>query len=217
MRDPLGLNERVFAWYYPKLVGVAERAGQAETRRELLSQATGRTLEIGAGSGFNLPHYPASVTELIVSEPSPHMREHLRDRLEADPPPVGSWELADASAEDLPFEDGSFDTVVGGFILCSIPDPAKALAEMARVLRPGGRYLFLEHVHAGEGTVLGRFQDLIEVPHRYLAAGCYPNRRTGSLISASPLEVERLEHGEQPRAMPSVRPTILGSAVRPSN
>src|SRR5690349_19745369 len=70
VRDPLGLNERFFAWYYPKVVGVAERAGQAETRRELLSDARGRTLEIGAGSGFNLPHYTAAVTELVLPEPS---------------------------------------------------------------------------------------------------------------------------------------------------
>lgn len=216
MRDPLGLNERFFAWYYPKLVGMAERAGQAETRRKLLSEASGRTLEIGAGSGFNLPHYTERVTELVVSEPSPHMREHLRERLEADPLPVGRWELADASAEHLPFEDASFDTVTGGFIMCSIPDPEGALAEIARVLRPGGRYIFLEHVHAGEGTVLGRFQDLIEIPHRYIAAGCHPNRRTWELIEDSPLEVERLDRGKQPRAVPSVRPTILGSAIRPA-
>ncbi len=216
MRDPLGLNERFFAWYYPKVVGMAERAGQAETRRELLSAAAGRTLEIGAGSGFNLPHYTAAVSELIVSEPSPHMREHLRERLEAVAPPVGSWELADASAERLPFDDASFDTVTGGFIMCSIPEPASALGEIARVLRPGGRYIFLEHVHAGEGTMLGRFQDLIEIPHRYFAAGCHPNRRTWELIEASPLEIERLDRGRQPKAPPSVRPTILGSAVRPA-
>jgi ubiquinone/menaquinone biosynthesis C-methylase UbiE len=216
VRDPLGLNERFFAWYYPKVVGRAEAAGQAETRRELLSAASGRTLEIGAGSGFNLPHYTSAVTELVVSEPSPHMREHLRERLESDPPPVGSWELADASAEQLPFEDESFDTVTGGFIMCSIPDPEGALAEIARVLRPGGRYIFLEHVHAGEGTRLGRFQDFIELPHRYIAAGCHPNRRTWETIEASPLEVEWLERGEQPKSPPSVRPTILGSAVRPA-
>ncbi len=216
MRDPLGLNERVFAWYYPKVVGISERSGQAETRRELLSGARGRTLEIGAGSGFNLPHYTAAVTELVVSEPSPHMREHLRERLESEAPPVGSWEIADASAEALPFADESFDTVTGGFIMCSIPDPPSALAEIARVLRPGGRYIFLEHVHAGEGTVLGRFQDLIEIPHRYVAAGCHPNRRTRELIESSPLEIERLERGRQPRAVPSVRPTIFGSAVRPA-
>jgi ubiquinone/menaquinone biosynthesis C-methylase UbiE len=215
VRDPLGLNERFFAWYYPKVVGLAERSGQAETRRDLLSEARGRTLEIGAGSGFNLPHYTSRVTELVVSEPSPHMREHLRERLNIDPPPVGSWEIVDASAETLPFEGESFDTVTGGFILCSIPNPDAALAEFARVLKPGGRYIFLEHVHAGEGTALGRFQDLIEVPHRYFAAGCHPNRRTWETIADSPLEIERLERGQQPKAPPSVRPTILGSAVRP--
>ena len=216
MRDPLGLNERFFAWYYPKVVGVSERAGQAATRRQLFSKATGRTLEIGAGSGLNLPHYTDRVTEFVVSEPSPHMREHLRNRLEAEPPPVGSWELADASAESLPFEAESFDTVTGGFIMCSIPDPAAALNEIARVLKPGGRYIFLEHVHAGSGTLLGRFQDAIEIPHRYIAAGCHPNRRTWETIEASPLEVERLERGRQPKSPPSVRPTILGSAVRPT-
>ena len=215
MRDPLGLNERFFAFYYPRVVGLSERAGQAEVRRGLLADARGRTLEVGAGNGFNLPHYGAGVTELVVTEPSPHMLALLRERLEADPPKAGGWDLVEAGAESLPFGDASFDTVVGGFILCSIPDPAAALAEMARVLRPGGRYLFLEHVHAGEGTALGRFQDLVEVPHRYLAAGCHPNRRTGALIDASPLNVERLEHGRMPRALPTVRPTIFGSARRP--
>lgn len=215
MRDPLGLNERFFAWYYPRVVGMAERAGQAETRRELLSDARGRTLEVGAGSGFSLPHYTSQVTELIVSDPSPHMREHLRERLAEGAPPVGSWEIADAAAEELPFEDESFDTVTGGFILCSIPDPKAALREFARVLKPGGRYIFLEHVHAGEGTTLGRIQDLIELPHRYFAAGCHPNRRTWETIERSPLELEWLERGEQPKAPPSVRPTIRGSAVKP--
>ena len=216
VRDPLGLNERFFAWYYPKVAGVSERAGQAETRRDLLAEAQGRTLEIGAGSGLNLPHYTERVTELFVSDPSPHMREHLREVLEGEPPSVGRWQLADASAEDLPFEDESFETVVGVFVMCSVPDPGRAIAEIERVLMPGGRYLFLEHVRAGEGTFRGRMQDLIEVPHRYLAAGCYPNRRTGEDIAASGLEVERIEHGEQPKAPPSVKPTILGSALRPA-
>ena len=216
MRDPLGLNERAFARWYPVVCGVSERAGQEETRRELVSRATGRTLEIGAGSGLNLPHYTDAVTELVVSEPSPHMREHLRGRLETEPPPVGAWDLVDAGAEHLPFEDSSFDTVVATFVLCSVDDPAGVLDELARVLRPGARYLFLEHVHAGEGTRLGRFQDVIEVPHRYVAAGCHPNRRGEELLEASPLEVERLDRGEQPRAFPSVRPTIIGSARLPA-
>jgi ubiquinone/menaquinone biosynthesis C-methylase UbiE len=212
MRDPLGLNERLFALWYPILCGVSENAGQRETRAALVGQATGRTLEIGAGSGLNLPHYTAAVSELVVSEPSPHMLTHLRARLDGAPPPVGSWELIQSGGEELPFDDASFDSVVAAFVHCTIPDPPRALAEIARVLRPGGRYFFLEHVHAGEGTLLGRFQDLIEIPHRYIAAGCHPNRRTETLLAESPLEVERLEHASMPRASPSVRPLILGVA-----
>lgn len=214
MRDPFGLNERLFALWYPYVCGLSENAGQREIRRDLVAQAGGRTLEIGAGSGLNLPHYGPEVTELVVSEPSRHMQTHLRSLLDSEPPPVGSWELIESGAEELPFEDGSFDTVVGTYVLCSIPRPARALASIARVLRPGGRYLYLEHVHAGDGTVLGRVQDLVEVPHRYIAAGCHPNRRTAGLIDESPLEVERSERGEMPRSFPTVRPTILGSALR---
>lgn len=214
MRDPLGLNERLFALYYPIVCGISERAGQREVRRALIGQARGRTLEVGAGSGLNLPHYTAEVTELVVSEPSPHMHRHLRSTLEEHPPPVGAWELVACGGEQLPFGDASFDTICATYVHCTIPDPRRALAEFARVLRPGGRYLFLEHVHAGEGTLLGRVQDLVEVPHRYIAAGCHPNRRTEQLLAASPLEIERVEHREMPRAFPTVRPMIVGSARR---
>jgi ubiquinone/menaquinone biosynthesis C-methylase UbiE len=216
MRDPLGLNERLFAFYYPRLVERSERAGQRETRRQLLADATGRTLELGAGSGLNLRHYTAAVTELIVTEPSPHMLAHLRTELTEHPPAAQAWKLVQTGAEELPFEDGSFDTVVCTYVMCSVPDPSRAMAEIARVLKPGGRLLFLEHVHAGEGTTLGRLQDLLEVPHRYFAAGCYPNRRTGELLEASPLKVEQLEHGRQPSALPTVRPTIIGTARAPA-
>jgi SAM-dependent methyltransferase len=207
-----GLNQRLFAFYYPRLVALAENAGQRETRRELLAQAEGRTLELGAGSGLNVPHYTERVTGLALTEPSSPMLSRLRAELEATPPRSGSWELVQCGVEQLPFADRSFDTVVATYVLCTVPDPAAALREIARVLAPGGRYLFLEHVHAGDGTALGRFQDLIELPHRYIAAGCHPNRRTEALLQASPLEIERVEHGVQPRAFPSVRPTIIGSA-----
>jgi SAM-dependent methyltransferase len=212
MRDPLRLNERLFALYYPRLTQLSENAGERETRRELVSGAEGRTLELGAGSGLNLPHYTGRVSELVVTEPSPDMLEHLRARLGSDPPPVGSWSLVQAGAEELPFEAESFDTVLGTYVLCTIPDPARALAEVASLLKPDGRFLFLEHVHAGEGTILGHFQDLVELPHRYLSAGCHPNRRTAALLDASPLEIEHLEHSNKPRAFPTVRPTSIGSA-----
>lgn len=181
-----------------------------------MGEARGRTLEIGAGSGLNLPHYTSAVSELVVSEPSPHMLDRLHAALEADPPPVGSWELVEAGAEELPFGDGSFDTVVATYVHCTVPDPERALAEIARVLRPGGCYLYLEHVHAGERTLLGRVQDLVERPHRVIAAGCHPNRRTWELIERSPLDVERLEHLSMPRAVPTVKPAILGSARAPA-
>ncbi|MBV9310846.1 MAG: class I SAM-dependent methyltransferase [Solirubrobacterales bacterium] len=214
MRDPLGLNERLFAFYYPRLVERAENAGQRETRHGLISEARGTVLEVGAGSGLNLPHYTSEVSELIVTEPSPHMLSQLRRLLDEDPPPVGSWKLSQAGAEQLPFDDARFDTVVCTYVLCTVEDPERAVAEFTRVLAPGGRLLFLEHVHAGEGTLLGRFQDLIELPHRYIAAGCHPNRRTAQLLEHSGLELERLEHGSQPRSVPTVRPTIIGAARR---
>ena len=216
VRDPWGLNERLFAFYYPRLLSLAENAGQRETRVELISQAEGRTLELGAGSGINLAHYTAKVTELVITEPSSPMVEHLEAELTRERLRCGSVKLLRAGAESLPFEDMSFDTIVATYILCTTPDPALVLREIHRLLRPGGRYLFIEHVHAGEGTSLGRFQDLVELPHRYLAAGCHPNRRTEQLLQRSELALVRLERGRQPRALPTVRPRIIGTAERSS-
>ena len=214
MRDPPALGKRLFAGFYPRIVALAENSGQRETRRELISQAAGRTLEIGAGHGLNLPHYGERVSELVISEPSPHMLRRLRRALDAAAPNVGSWSVVATGAEALPFEGASFDTVVCTFVLCTVADPRRALAEAARVLRPGGRLLFLEHVRARDGAALGRFQDLVARPHRWIGAGCHPNRRTWQLIEDCSLSVERLEHGRQPRAFATVRPTIIGSARR---
>ena len=215
MRDPWGLNERLFALYFPPLLALAENAGQRETRRALVGRASGRTLELGAGAGVNLPHYTSAGDELVVSDPSPHMRAHLESELADHPPHAGSVRLIDCAGESIPFGDATFDTVVATYILCTTPEPERVLAEIHRVLAPGGRYLFLEHVHAGEGTLLGRFQDLVELPHRYIAAGCHPNRRTERLLRGSALEVLELQRGRQPRAPATVRPTILGVAARP--
>jgi SAM-dependent methyltransferase len=212
VRDPWGLNERAFAWYYPRLMGVSERAGGAALRERALGAATGWTLEIGAGNGYNLSHYTAAVTELVVTEPSPHMVALLRARLAATPPPTQSWQLVQTGAEALPFPDATFDTVTGGYVQCTIPRPELAIAEITRVLKPGGRYLFIEHVRARAGSLLGRVQDLIEPLHVYIAAGCHPNRRTEELLRGSALCVEWLEHTTLPMSSPSVRPVLLGAA-----
>jgi SAM-dependent methyltransferase len=208
------LSERVFAWYYPRILKGAERAGLGEARAGLLAEAQGRTLEIGAGTGVNLPHYPPGVTELILTEPSRHMMPRLRRAAAGEPTAAGRWEIVEAGGEELPFADGSFDTVVCTFVMCTVDEPRRALAEIVRVLRPGGRLLFMEHVHAGEGTRLGRLQDAIEGVHTVLAAGCRPNRRTAELIAASGLRVERLRRTMLPPAALTVRPLIIGSAIR---
>lgn len=215
-RDPWGLNERLFARYYPVLVGISERAGGAEQRARVIGQAVGRTLEIGAGNGYNLPHYPSSVTELVVTEPSSHMLPALRTRLAEEPPPVGAWQLVQTGAEVLPFADDNFDTVTAGYVHCTIPEPDRAMAEIVRVLKPGGRYLFIEHVRARSGSVLARVQDVIEPLHVYLAAGCHPNRRTEDLLRRSGLTIDWIEHTTMPMSSPSVRPIILGAATKPT-
>ena len=204
----------MFGFYYPIIVGLSELAGQRKTRRALLAQARGRALEIGTGNGFNVPHYTAAVSELVLTEPSPHLSRRLRKRLESSPPTVGSWAFAATSAEQLPFPDESFDTVVGTYVLCTVPDPRRALDEIRRVLRPGGLYLFLEHVRASDGSVTAVMQDALAPINRYFGAGCHPNRRTEQTIRDSPLTVDHLEHGTMPLAAPTIRPTILGTAHR---
>lgn len=215
-RDRWGLNERAFAWYYPRLMGLSERAGGAALRARAVGPAAGRTLEIGAGNGYNLPHYTAAVTELVVTEPSPHMVEHLRTRLADSALPVGTSRLVQTGAEQLPFADASFDTVTAGYVHCTIQHPDRAIAEITRVLKPGGRYLFIEHVRARTGSLLARAQDVVEPLHVYVAAGCHPNRRTERMLRESDLDVEWLEHANLPRSSPSVRPVILGAARKPA-
>ncbi|WP_375475053.1 class I SAM-dependent methyltransferase [uncultured Jatrophihabitans sp.] len=206
------LGERVFAGWYPVVAGWAERAGQRQVRAELVGQACGRTLEIGAGSGYNLAHYPATVSELVVTDSSRAMLALLGEQLREHRPPVGGWHLALADAGRLPFADAAFDTVVGAFVHCSVGDPSAALAEIARVLRPGGHYLFLEHVRSPDSRLLALAQDVLAAPHRALAGGCSPNRRFGELLERSPLFVEEIVAGSQPRSSPTVRPVLRGVA-----
>jgi ubiquinone/menaquinone biosynthesis C-methylase UbiE len=201
----------VFARGYDRFTKAAEDAGLRDKRRALLARAQGRTLEIGAGTGINLELYPETVTELVLTEPDPHMRRQLEGKVAL----IGRRaEVVDAGGEHLPFPDASIDTAVATLVLCTIPDPDAALDEIARVLKPGGRLLFLEHVRADDpGTV--RWQDRLERPWGWFGRGCHPNRDTLAMMESSSLDVAEVERDRMPKAPPIVRPMILGEARRP--
>lgn len=200
---------RAFAALYDRGLKATEENGLREMRRQVLADARGRTIDLGAGTGANLGLFPEAVTELVLAEPDPHMAKQLRQRLaESDE----RGEISEAPAQDLPFEDDSFDTAVFTLVLCTVPDPEASLAEAIRVLRPGGKLLFVEHVRAEEQD-LARWQDRLEKPWRFLADGCHCNRDTVAAIEASPLTLERVEKGTLPKALPIVKPLVRGSAT----
>lgn len=199
---------RAFSALYDAGFKASEEAGLREMRRELVAGAGGRVLELGAGTGANLDLYPDAISELVLVEPDPHMTKRLRERL-ADSRRTAR--IVEAPAERLPFEDDGFDTAVVTLVLCTVPDPATAIAELARVVKPGGKLLFIEHVR-GEPD-LARWQDRLERPWRFLADGCHCNRDTLAMIAASNFEPGPVEHGKLPKALPLVKPLIRGSAV----
>jgi ubiquinone/menaquinone biosynthesis C-methylase UbiE len=202
---------RAFAALYDRGLKATEEAGLRQMRRELLAGAGGRVLELGAGTGVNLDLYPDAIEDLVMIEPDPHMAKRLRARLAES---ARSATVVEAPAERLPFEDDSFDTAVATLVLCTIPDPVAALAEAARVLRPGGRLLFVEHVRAGAPT-LARWQDRLEKPWRFLGDGCHCNRDTVATIAGSQFELREIQRDRMPKAPPIVSPLVRGSAVLP--
>ena len=206
-----GLWARVGARIYDPFLALGEHRGMRTRRRALLSRAQGRVLELGAGTGLNLAHYPDDV-ELVLSEPEPAMRAALERRLARSGRPAS---IVVAPAEALPFPDGSFDTVVSTLVLCTVGDPEAAIAEARRVLRPGGRLLFLEHVR-GASPRLARWQDRLEAPWAAFAQGCHCNRPTEELLAGA-VRLERVERARWSGMPAIVRPLIAGEAqIRPS-
>jgi ubiquinone/menaquinone biosynthesis C-methylase UbiE len=205
----------LFARFYDRLTAGTERAGLGEMRRELLSSAAGRVLELGAGTGHNLEHYTDAVTELVLAEPDPNMAKLLRERLESDGTAAGNPSVIEAPAEELPFDDGSFDVVVATLVLCTVENPVRALSEARRVLVEGGRFLYLEHLRSARPG-LARWQDWLERPWGWVSGGCHPNRPTDQLLAGAGFWIDSLERDKLPKAPPLVRPLIRGVAIRPS-
>ena len=180
----------------------------AALRRELLGAARGRVLELGAGTGRNLAAYPAGVEALVLTEPDAAMRARLRRRVARS---GRAASVVAAGAESLPFPGASFDTVVCTLVLCTVADPQASVRELRRVLRPGGRLLFIEHVRAEPGR-LARRQDRLARPWRAFAAGCHCNRPTLALLREQ-LAVPDARPAVW-RGMPRiVHPLVVGQAV----
>jgi ubiquinone/menaquinone biosynthesis C-methylase UbiE len=202
---------RAFSAIYDRGFKATEEAGLREMRRELVAQARGRVLELGAGTGLNMELYPhEGIDRLVLTEPDPHMFKQLRQRAKEGCPGA---ELLEAGAEALPAEDDSFDTVVVTLVLCTVPNQPAALREISRVLAPGGQLLFLEHVRAHDAG-LAKWQDRLEKPWRFLGDGCHCNRDTVAAIGAAGFELAEVEEGTLPKMPPIIRPLVSGSAIR---
>ncbi|HVN62382.1 MAG TPA: class I SAM-dependent methyltransferase [Gaiellaceae bacterium] len=203
----MSLGDRIFAATYDRMSKGTEEAGLGAHREALLSQASGKVLEIGAGTGRNLPFYGEDV-ELTLVEPGEPMVRRLERRIREHPRPVT---LVQAPAEALPFEDGEFDVVVSTLVLCAVDDQAQALEEARRVLKPGGTLLFIEHVRSDEPK-LARKQDRMNRVNRVVVR-CNCNRATLDAIRAAGFTIDEVEHGELPKAPKFVRPLAVGTAT----
>jgi ubiquinone/menaquinone biosynthesis C-methylase UbiE len=217
----MSLRTKFFALTYDRQMAKTEKAGLRAFRERLLAAASGDVLEIGGGTGANLPYYGPAVGSLAITEPQPPMLRHLERNVRAHcsrqhgasqhGPDI---RVLRAPAEDLPFDDHSFDVAVSTLVLCGVDDQPRALRELRRVLRPGGRLLFIEHVRSDDpGTA--RLQDRMNWLNR-LVVCCDCSRPTLDSIRSAGFTAAQVEHTALPKAPPFVRPAILGIATAPA-
>lgn len=198
---------RAFPRLYEPTLWLGERAGMSALRKQVVQRARGYTIEIGAGTGLNLAHYPPQV-ELILVEPDPGMFSRLQLKTIRS---HGRALAVQAPAEQLPFPDASVDTVVSTFVLCTVEDLDVALREIARVLRPEGQLVFLEHVRS-ESARLARWQDRLADPWRRFGRGCRCNRETLERIAANGFVLRDVSTATWRAMPPIVRPLVAGRA-----
>ena len=211
--EPADLRRPFFARGYLRVSGEAEERGVREHRRRLLDGLAGRVIEVGCGNGLNFGLYPPAVTEVLAVEPEPELRAHAEAAARTAPVPIT---VLPGVAGALPAADASFDAAIASLVLCSVPDQPAALAELRRVLKPGGELRFYEHVVSRRRAprTVQRLLDATFWPH--LAGGCHLARDTAAAIRAAGFDIERLDRFafSPGRFMPAA-PHILGVARRP--
>jgi|DewCreStandDraft_5_1066085.scaffolds.fasta_scaffold00973_21 ubiquinone/menaquinone biosynthesis C-methylase UbiE len=204
-----GLVQRLFAWMLARSEGVTNRL--LETRkRALFSGLRGTVVELGPGTGANLPYLPREVRWIGV-EPNPYMHRYLREKAARLGREIS---LLCGMAEQLPLAGESADAVITTLVLCSVDNVPQVLGEVRRVLRPGGRFIFIEHVAAPRGTLLRRIQEAVRPVWTVVADGCHPDRETWAALEAAGFSDLRYERFELPVPLKIIAPCIAGSAVK---
>jgi len=199
---------------YDRMMHGVEEASLTRWRSDLLRDLSGDVLEIGAGTGANLPLYPPAVRRLVLVEPDPHMRRRLVHRHPAGAPAL---EIRPERLETLNLPPASFDAVVATLVFCSVPDQAAALRHVRELLRPGGRLVFLDHVAAEADPRAAAWQRRLDPIWRRVAGGCHLTRRTEEAIREAGFTLERIEREPMRKAPKLVRATIRGVARRPAD
>jgi ubiquinone/menaquinone biosynthesis C-methylase UbiE len=205
------VRRKFFAATYDFQMRKTEMAGLREMRQSLLEQASGQVLEVGGGTGANLTFYGPVVTSLTVTEPDPSMIKRLERRARTEAPEAT---VLRAPAEDLPFDDHTFDVVVSTLVLCGVDDQPRAVREIRRVLRPHGRLLFLEHVRSNDAGQ-AKTQDRLNWLNR-LVVCCDCNRPTLDTITGAGFDLASVDRTDLPKAPRFVRPTVVGTATAPA-
>jgi ubiquinone/menaquinone biosynthesis C-methylase UbiE len=205
------LRARFFAATYDRQMAKTEKAGLRAFREGLLAEAAGRVLEIGGGTGANLACYGRAVESLTMTEPQPAMLRRLQHAVRQHAPAAT---VLRAPAEDLPFENHTFDVAVSTLVLCGVEDQPRALRELRRVLRPGGRLLFIEHVRSDDPG-RARLQDRMNWLNRIVVC-CDCNRPTLVSIREAGFTVTQVEHTTLPKTPKFVSPAIVGAATAPA-
>lgn len=206
------VHHPLFARFFDRLSRLMERE-IGEQRDELLAGLTGRVVEVGAGNGVNFGHYPSTVAEVVALEPEPYLRERAERAAETAPVQV---QVRGETADPLPLEDAEFDAAVASLVLCTVPDPARALAELRRVLKPGGELRFMEHVRS-DGPRKARVQGWLDRSGTWprVAGGCHCSRDTVSSIAAAGFEVARVLSFDLGPSCGPTNPHVLGVALAP--